>query len=107
MKPKVFISLAIVCVVLSAVVALASELAPAAAVDNPKIKTHEYVANGVVASYQAVSGTNTAIEVVYSNAVAVPFRLYEVSALTNGVVTDVTIDRVFQLRRLSVQRGYY
>ena len=48
-----------------------------------------------VASLIAASGTNSSIEVVYSN--DVPCRLSEVLATTNGIATDCTVDRMWYL----------
>jgi len=50
--------------------------------------------NGVTMGYTANSGTNSVLEVGATNIVAVPYRLSEVTATTNGVATETKIYRV-------------
>ncbi len=53
-----------------------------------KFRSH----SGAVASYLSHSGTNSTIEVEWDY--DIPFRLAEVTATTNGIATDVTINRI-------------
>lgn len=59
----------------------------------PQFAKHENRDVGVVAVYQANSGTNSVLNIDYID--GVPFRLHDVIAVTNGVEIPVTVSRVW------------
>jgi hypothetical protein len=63
----------------------------------PRFTQWKNINVGVVTVYQANSGTNTVLNIPYTN--TIPFRLHDVVAVTNGVEVPVKINRIWVYSR--------